>query len=68
MDDEIDFEEFWEELLAYIDERRVVPVIGSELISIARDGTGSSTLYTLLAQRLAEKLKVDIATLPAAPA
>ena len=67
MDDEIDFEEFWEELIAYIDERRVVPVIGSELISIARDGADSSTLYTLLAQRLADKLKVDIATLPAAP-
>lgn len=67
MDDEIDFEEFWEELLAYIDERRVVPVIGPELISIPQGSSGNITLYALLAQRLAEKLKVEIATLPAAP-
>lgn len=45
-------EEFWDDLLAFIDERRVVPIIGSDL-SVLQDG---QTLRDHLANRLAERL------------
>lgn len=65
-EEEVDFEEFWEELLAYIEERRVVPVIGPELVTVEVDGA-RLPLTSVLAQRLADKLRVDLSALPGRP-
>ena len=58
----VDDDEFWEELLAYVEERRVVPFVGSALLAVE-----GGTLYQLLARRLAEKLRIEAAALPAKP-
>ena len=53
---------FWEDLLAYIEDRRVIPVIdaGSLLVGV---GTDRQPLESLLARRLAERLRVNLAGL-----
>lgn len=48
---------FWDELLAYIEERRVVPVIDAGALLVADDGR-QVPLETLLARRLAERLRL----------
>ena len=63
MEEEIDYEEFWEELLADIEEHRVVPVIGPDLFTLSQDEKDVS-LYGCLARRLADKLRVDFSNLP----
>ena len=63
MEEQIDYEEFWEELLADIEEHRVVPVIGPDLVTLSQ-ADGDISLYGCLARRLADKLRVDLATLP----
>jgi hypothetical protein len=50
-------EDGWEDLLNYIEERRVVPIIGPELLKVETD-TGPRLLYDWLAERLAGKLNV----------
>ena len=45
----------WEDLLGYIEEDNVIPVIGSDLLRVETDAGGIS-LYTHVAQRLEEKL------------
>ncbi len=67
IEEDIDDEEFWEELLAYIEERRVVPVVGSALLAVPDEGGTSATLYRILARRLAEKLRIDPSSLPPQP-
>jgi hypothetical protein len=57
-------EGFWDDLLDYIQDRTVVPVIGSELVSV-RDGDREVPLYGWLAQRLAADLELPAAELPA---
>ena len=47
-------EEFWEDLLAYIEEGRVVPVVGPELHTIVINGQ-ELPLYCVLAERLLQK-------------
>lgn len=64
--DDLDTEEFWDELLAYIEERRVVPVVGPGLVEVELDGT-SQPLMRVLATRLAERLRVDASALSATP-
>lgn len=54
---------FWEDLLAYIDDRRVIPIVGAELLRIPQE-TGDVPLSTLLARPLAAKLGVSDADLP----
>jgi hypothetical protein len=56
-------EGFWDNLLDYIQDRTVVPVIGSELVSI-REGDQDVPLYGWLAQRLAADLELPAAELP----
>ncbi|HEY2863282.1 MAG TPA: toll/interleukin-1 receptor domain-containing protein [Casimicrobiaceae bacterium] len=58
-------EDAWEDLLNFIEERRVIPIIGPELLKIETDG-GSRLLYDWLAEKLAGKLNVDTAQLPQA--
>ncbi len=57
---------FWDDLLAYMAERRVIPVIdaGSLLVS---DGDTRLPLEALIAQRLAARLRVNMAGAGAEP-
>ena len=55
-------EEFWEDLLACLEERRVVPIVGPELCVLRRD-SGDLTLQRWVAERLVERLRLDPATL-----
>jgi hypothetical protein len=56
-------EDGWEDLLNYIEERRVIPIIGPELLKVETDA-GPRLLYDWLAEKLAGKLNVDVARLP----
>ncbi len=61
--DEFD-ELFWEDLLAYIEEKRVVPIIGPDILSVVADGQ-EVALYTFLAGKLAERLSIPATDLRA---
>jgi TIR domain/SIR2-like domain len=50
----IELEEFWDDLLAFIEDGRVVPVIGPELHSVVINGC-ELPLYQVLAERLLQK-------------
>ena len=53
----------WDDLLNYIEERRVIPIIGPELLQVDTDG-GPRLLYEWLAEKLAARLGVDTDGLP----
>jgi hypothetical protein len=53
----------WDDLLSYIEERRVIPIIGPELLQVATD-RGPRLLYDWLAEKLAGRLNVDVSQLP----
>ena len=53
----------WEDLLNFIEERRVIPIIGPELLQVDTD-LGPRLLYEWVAEKLAAKLGVDTAQLP----
>jgi hypothetical protein len=53
----------WDDLLSFIEERRVIPIIGPELLQVATD-RGPRLLYDWLAEKLASRLNVDVAQLP----
>ncbi len=53
----------WDDLLNYIEERRVIPIIGPDLLRVQTE-RGLCPLYEWLAGRLATKLGVDTAALP----
>lgn len=55
-------DDVWEDLLNYIEERRVIPIIGPELLKVETE-SGSRLLDHWLAERLAARLGVDIAPL-----
>lgn len=50
--------QFWDDLLEFIDDRRVIPIIGPELLRV-RKGDQDVLLYADLARRLAEKLRLS---------
>jgi len=52
-----DAAEFWEELLAHIESRRVIPVVGPELLTVETTD-GIRSLYAVLAERLLAKYGV----------
>lgn len=56
----------WEDLLNFIEEKRVIPIVGPELLTVATDG-GTQPLYEWLARKLAARLAVDTARLPDPP-
>jgi hypothetical protein len=56
-------EDAWEDLLSFVEERRVIPIVGPELLQIATDN-GPRLLYDWLAQKLATRLSVDTSQLP----
>lgn len=53
----------WDDLLNYIEERRVIPIIGPELLRVETE-TGPRLLHDWLAEKLAARLGVDTAALP----
>jgi hypothetical protein len=55
---------FWDQLLQLIEEGKVVPVVGQDLLAIP-ESTGHTLLYPYLAERLAKYLKVSADDLPA---
>ncbi|MET0281689.1 MAG: toll/interleukin-1 receptor domain-containing protein [Steroidobacteraceae bacterium] len=56
-------EDAWDDLLSFIEERRVIPIIGPELLMVETD-TGPRLLYDWLAEKLAKRLNVDTRELP----
>ena len=56
-------EDAWDDLLNYIEERRVIPIIGPDLLRVQTD-RGLRPLYEWLAEKLAAKLSVDTDELP----
>src|SRR5208283_5988108 len=52
-------EEAWEDLLNFIEERRVIPIVGPELLRVETE-TGPRMLYEWLAEKLAARLGVDL--------
>jgi len=56
-------EDAWDDLLNYIEERRVVPIIGPDLLRVQTD-RGLRPLYEWLAEKLAARLQVDPVGLP----
>lgn len=56
-------ERLWRKLLDYIEDRRVIPVIGPELLAVS--GAGEPvTLYRTIADRVAENLGIPLEGLP----
>jgi len=56
-------EDAWDDLLSFIEERRVIPIVGPELLQVATD-RGPRLLYDWLAEKLAARLNVDVSALP----
>jgi len=56
-------EGFWDNLLDYVEDRAVVPVIGPELVTV-REGEREVRLYRWVAARLAAALELPVAELP----
>jgi hypothetical protein len=53
----------WDDLLNYIEERRVIPIVGPDLLRVETD-RGPRLLYDWLAEKLAARLAVDPTGLP----
>jgi hypothetical protein len=53
----------WDDLLNFIEERRVIPIIGPELLQVDTE-SGPRQLYEWIAEKLAVKLGVDTSSLP----
>jgi hypothetical protein len=53
----------WDDLLNFIEERRVIPIIGPDLLRV-ETGNGPRLLYEWLAEKLAARLSVDTTDLP----
>jgi hypothetical protein len=53
----------WDDLLTFIEDKRVIPLIGPELLEVNTD-SGPRLLYDWLAEKLAAKLGVDTTLLP----
>src|ERR1700733_14961270 len=56
-------EDAWEDLLNFIEERRVIPIVGPELLMVATD-RGPRLLLDWVAEKLAARLNVNTADLP----
>lgn len=49
---------FWDDLLEFIEEQRVIPVVGAELLTVPDGAGGEIALQCMLAQKLGERLRV----------
>jgi hypothetical protein len=57
------YDDVWDDLLNYIEEKRVIPIIGPELLKVETE-TGPRLLQEWLAEKLAPRLSVDTVHLP----
>src|SRR5215469_18878624 len=53
----------WDDLLSFIEERRVIPIVGPELLMVATE-RGPRLLFDWAAEKLAARLNVNVADLP----
>ncbi len=53
----------WEDLLSFIEERRVIPIVGPELLQVNTE-RGPRLLLDWVAEKLAGRLNVNVAELP----
>ena len=53
----------WDDLLSFIEERRVIPIVGPELLMVPTEH-GPRLLFDWAAERLATRLGVDVSQLP----
>ncbi|HUL11608.1 MAG TPA: toll/interleukin-1 receptor domain-containing protein [Methylococcaceae bacterium] len=53
---------FWDDLLEYIEDGKVIPIVGPELVTVAA-GDGEIPLYSHIANKLAERLRVPVSDL-----
>lgn len=53
----------WDDLLSFIEERRVIPIVGPELLMVSSDH-GPRLLFDWAAEKLARRLNVNSADLP----
>ena len=53
----------WDDLINFIEERRVIPIVGPELLRVQTE-SGPQLLYDWMAAKLAAKLAVDVSRLP----
>eukprot|EP01035_Chromulina_nebulosa_P012617 gene12617-16815_t len=56
----------WEDLLNFIEEKKVIPVVGPELLTVPTE-SGPLNLYAWLAPRLAARLGIPATELPPSP-
>lgn len=49
---------FWDDILEFIEERKVIPIVGAELLTVPDGKGGEIPLQRLLAIRLAERLRL----------
>jgi hypothetical protein len=61
---DIDLEEFWEDLLARVEDKQVIPVIGADILNIDFDGK-QVPLYRAVADQLLIKYGLSATNLPA---
>jgi hypothetical protein len=54
----------WDDLLSFIEERRVIPIVGPELLMVTTE-SGPRLLFDWLAEKLAKRLNVDTTQLQA---
>lgn len=59
-------EDSWEDLLNYVEEKRVVPILGPELLTVLGEH-GPENLYAWLATRLAARVGIEPGDLPKDP-
>lgn len=59
LSDEVLPDFFWDDLLEFIDERRVIPILGPELLLVPDGRGGEQPLTQVLAARLAERLRLS---------
>jgi hypothetical protein len=62
VDDDAD-DELWDELLQFVEDGCVIPIVGRDLLAVSRDGR-PALLYETLAERLAAALGVEYETKP----
>ena len=54
---DMDHEDFWDDLLECIEDKRVIPIIGPDMLEVMIDGR-QINLYRHVAERLAERLRL----------
>ena len=59
-------EVFLDDLLEFVEDGKVVPIIGEELLRVGQNGD-EIPLYRYIADKLAERLEIPAASLPAEP-